>query len=375
MENNTLDFLYLSEADMIKAGVLNSKRCVEVMDETFQLLGKGDYLMGGPVPESHGMMIWFPNESKFPNMPLAGPDRRYMAMPAYLGGRFHVTGVKWYGSNRANIKKGLPRSILMICLNDPDTGAPLSIMSANLVSAMRTGAVPGVAAKYLANKSAENLAVIGCGVINRACARSILEVVPNIKTMYLCDLIPEQCTKFASELQAEYAVESKAVTSLREAVEAADIISIATSGEKGVSIDPAWLKSGCLLTTSGAVELPDRAFMSHTVAFDHWPMHKLWLEEALLHKDGLDGGLNWGATSGPVLKMVHAGLLDPSMFISLGDVAASGGEARKSDDEIILFFSGGLPVEDLAWGMECYEQAGKLGLGHTDKIWDEPHWK
>jgi len=98
MENQSLGILFLSEPDMIKAGVLNAKQCVEVMDETFQLLGKGDYLMGGPVPESHGMMVWFPSESAFPNMPLAGPDRRYMAMPAYLGGRFHITGVKWYGS-------------------------------------------------------------------------------------------------------------------------------------------------------------------------------------------------------------------------------------------------------------------------------------
>jgi len=373
MKNPKVHFLYLSEPDMIKAGVLNAKRCVEVMDETFQLLGKGDYLMGGPQPESHGLMLWFPGESKFPQMPLAGPDRRYMAMPAYLGGRFNITGLKWYGSNRANIEKGLPRSILMVCLNDADTGAPLAIMSANLLSAMRTGAVPGVAAKYLAGQSAENLAVIGCGVINRACARAILENMPNAKKMYLCDIVPEQCAKFAAELQAEYNIES-VTASLLEAVEAADIISVAASGEKGVYIDPQWLKPGCLLTSSGAVNLPERAFLENTVAFDHWPMHKLWLEEALMHKDGLEGGFNWGAPSGSVLRLIHAGKLDSGKCLSLGDVS-TGGKGRRNKDEIIIFFSGGLPVEDISWGMECYEQAKKLGLGHSAKVWDEPHWK
>ena len=370
-----MEFLYLSENDMLKAGVLNAKRCVEVMDEVFQLLGKGDYLMGGPEVDNHGLMLWYPSKSKFPNMPTAGSDKRFMAMPAYLGGRFHVSGLKWYGSNRANIEKGLPRSILMLCLNDADTGAPIAIMSANLLSAMRTGSVPGVAAKYLANKSAAHLAVIGCGVINRAATRAILENMQNAKVLHLCDILPEQSAKFAEEIQKEYSLECVFTDSVQDAVQMADIISVAASGEEGIYIDPDWLKPGCLLTSSGAMNLPDKAFLENIVAFDHWPMHKLWLEEALLHKDGLDVGLGWGATSYPVLKMTHDGKLDSRKFVSLSDVAASGKAVRQSEDEVMIFFSGGLPVEDVAWGKECYEQAKKLGLGHNNKVWDTPHWK
>jgi len=321
--------------------------------------------------DSHGLMIFFPKTSEFPQMPLAGPDRRYMAMPAYLGGRFHVTGVKWYGSNRANIEKGLPRSILLVCLNDADTGAPMAIMSANLLSAMRTGAVPGVATKYLANKSAEDLTVIGCGVINRACTRGILENMPNAKKMYLVDIVPEQCEKFAAELKAEYKVES--ITSgLEEAVKAADVITVAASGATPVKIDPAWLKPGCLFTASGAAELPDKAFLENTIAFDHWPMHKMWLEEELMRGE-LD--FSWGATSASVLKMLHAGKLDAKNFISLGDASIGKGKTRQNEKEIIIFYSGGMPVEDVSWGMECYENAKKLELGHVNKVWDEPHWR
>ena len=136
----SLKFLYLNEPDMIKAGVMDMKKCVQSMDDMFQVMGQGDYLMGSPSENHHGMMLWFPEEKRSEKMPMAGPDRRFMAMPAYVGGRFNVCGNKWYGSNIENQKKGLPRSILTVMLNDPDTGAPLALMSANLLSSMRTGA-------------------------------------------------------------------------------------------------------------------------------------------------------------------------------------------------------------------------------------------
>lgn len=129
--NHNLDFLFLSEADAVKAGAGDIHTCIQVMDEVFDLLGQGDYLMGAPNHNSHGIKIYFPKETPFPGMPVKGPDRRFMALVGYLGGRFHVCGEKWYGSNLANREKGLPRSILTTVLNDPDTGAPLAIMSAN----------------------------------------------------------------------------------------------------------------------------------------------------------------------------------------------------------------------------------------------------
>ena len=164
MENSSkVEFLFLNEEDMIKAGVTDMGRCVDVMTEMFELLGKGDYIMGSKNHNSHGIMIDFPENPKFEGMPKTGPDRRFMAMPSYLGGRFKVCGEKWYGSNKENIKKGLPRSILMYTLNDKDTGAPLAYMSANLLSAIRTGAVTGVAARFLAKNDAHVASVIGPG--------------------------------------------------------------------------------------------------------------------------------------------------------------------------------------------------------------------
>ena len=121
-----IDFLYLSEPDMIKAGVKDMAKCVDCMEDLLLTLNKGDYMMGGENHNSHGCMIMFPDDPKFPGMPKNGPDRRFMAMPAYLGGSHQLAGMKWYGSNIENKEKGLPRSILMMMLNDKDTGAPIA---------------------------------------------------------------------------------------------------------------------------------------------------------------------------------------------------------------------------------------------------------
>ena len=85
MEYPKVDFLYLSEQDMIAAGVKDMGGCIEAMEEMFKLLKAGNYRMGGANGNSHGCMVTFPAKSPFPEMPVDGPDRRFMAMPAYLG--------------------------------------------------------------------------------------------------------------------------------------------------------------------------------------------------------------------------------------------------------------------------------------------------
>ena len=95
-----IDFLYLSEPDMIKAGVKDMGKCVEVMEDMMVTLKKGDYVMGGENHNSHGCMVTFPDNPEFEGMPKNGEDRRFMAMPAYLGGNFQMAGMKWYGSNK-----------------------------------------------------------------------------------------------------------------------------------------------------------------------------------------------------------------------------------------------------------------------------------
>lgn len=140
--DSSISFIYLSEPDLLRVGVKDFESCIDTCEEVFKLVSKGDYIMGGAKHNEHGSVISFPDKPAFEGMPSNGPERRFIAMPAYVGGEFRMCGVKWYGSNVKNREKGLPRSILTLELNDPDTGAPVSFMSANLISAMRTGCVP-----------------------------------------------------------------------------------------------------------------------------------------------------------------------------------------------------------------------------------------
>lgn len=374
VKRQSVDFLYLSEPEMIEAGVLNVCKCVEVMDDTFRLLGEGDFLMGGYSGASHGDMLWYPKTTPFPNMPVAGPDRRYMAMPAYLGGRYNCTGVKWYGSNITNPReRGLPRSILMMSLNDVVTGVPLAIMSANLMSAMRTGSVPGVATKYLARKDAETIGVIGCGVISRACTRGILVKMPNVKRIYLYDIVRASAEKLAEELKREFSIEMLITDTSKEAIVDADVISVAAAGAKPVVIEEKWLKKGCLYVATGHAELSDHTYITNQIIFDYWPMHALWYEEGRSHPDGIESTRDW-APSYQIFKLIEAGKVDQKNMISLSDVVTGKALSRKSDDDKIIFISGGLPIEDVAWSYTLYEEALKKGLGSKLNVWKQAHW-
>ena len=225
-----LDFLFLTEEEAVQAGAKDMPRCIEVMDEMFSLLGQGDYLMGTPNQNAHGIKIYFPKETPFPNMPVKGPDRRFMALVAYLGGRFNVCGEKWYGSNIANRDRGLPRSILTTLLNDPDTGAPIAFLSANALSSTRTGAIPAVGAKYFAKNNIKVLSEIGAGVIGRACVAALMAVLKQVEEIRIYDINQEAAQKYCQELSETYGVRAVAVESVEAAVRGADVINVATAG-------------------------------------------------------------------------------------------------------------------------------------------------
>ena len=374
MSQNAVKTLLLSQSDLLKVGVMNMGECVDVVEDVFRLLGKGDYLMGGPLENEHGQMIFFPKEQRFPGMPVTGPDRRYMAMIAYLGGSYNICGEKWYGSNAENYKKGLPRSILTVILNDADTGIPLTIMSGNLISAMRTGAVPGVASKHLARKGSKTVGVIGGGVINKACLLAIKTAVPTIEEAYLYDVLPDKGKEWAAEQSEKLGIKVTYVATIEEAVRKADVISIATSGVAFPRIETEWLKPGCLVTFTGDADLDAEAFSNNTVIADNWKMHEAFLVDGEEHPDGIDA-VSVVAPSFHLLKYITEGKYDPTGMVSLGEIVCGDKKGRKSDDEIILFITGGMPVYDLAWGKTLYERAVANGVGTDYVFFEEAYWK
>ncbi|MFA6856853.1 MAG: tyramine oxidase subunit B [Treponema sp.] len=372
-----VDFLYLNEEDMIKAGVTDMKSCIDTMEEVFRLMKKENYVMGGPNHNSHGVMMSFPEHPVFPEMPHAGPDRRFMAMPAYLGGRFDMAGVKWYGSNTANRAKGLPRSILMLTLNDKDTGAPVVYMSANILSAMRTGAVQGLGFRYFAAENAETAGIIGPGVMNRTAFSAMITERPGITTVKIKGHGPasKSTVEFLGWLRQTYPqVKNITVVDSEEAaVRDADIVGIAASTVAGdMSAYPyvkeSWIKQGAVISCPSSARFDDDFIVNRARnVTDNIKLYEAWESE-----------LTFPAYDAIPIPAVHCmdliaeKKMDKSRIDDLGDVIDGRIPAHRRKDEITVYSVGGMPVEDVAWGTTVYRNALELGIGTKLKLWDKP---
>ncbi|SCY74722.1 MULTISPECIES: tyramine oxidase subunit B [unclassified Pseudomonas] len=370
-----IDFIYLSEQDMIRAGVTDMLACVNTMEEMFGLLYIGDYRMAGPNNDSHGAMVVFPKDSPFPNMPKPTADRRMMAMPAYLGGNFCTAGVKWYGSNIANREKGLPRSILMFTLNDPDTGAPLAHMSANLLSAYRTGAIPGVGARHLARKDSKVVGLLGPGVMGKTTLAAFIAVCPLIDTLKVKGRGEKSLNDFIAWVKETYpqVTTIEVVDSLEEVVRDSDLVTYCSSGEVG---DPSnypivkreWVKPGAFMAMPASCSLDEgmeRADVRKVL--DNTGLYEAWFEE--LPKPAHHCVPVIGVR---FMDMIAEGKMRADELEDIGKIVAGEAQGRRNDEEIIIMSVGGMPVEDVAWGTVVYRNAIEKGIGVKLNLWETP---
>lgn len=369
-----IKFLYLSEPDMIKAGVKNMDQCVEAMEDLLVTLNKGDYVMAGVNHNSHGAQVIFPDDPQFEGMPKNADDRRFMAMPAYLGGKYQMAGMKWYGSNCENKASGLPRSILMMMLNDKDTGAPLALMSANLVSCYRTGAIPGVGAKYLARKDSETVTIIGPGVIGRTCLLAFLSVCPKITTVKVKGRGLRSLHAFEEFVKKECPQIQQVIVcdSMEEAVKDSDIICVtSTAPVKEIDfpyIAEDWVKKGALICLPSAARFDDDFLINRCKkVVDNYKLYEAWAEEFPYPSYEMVQIIGSKFTD-----YLHEGRIQREDIVDIADIINKKHPGRESDDEIIVYSVGGMPVEDIAWGGTVYRNALKEGIGVELPLWDQP---
>lgn len=369
-----IKFLYLSEPDMIKAGVKNMDQCVEAMEDLLVTLNKGDYVMAGVNHNSHGAQVIFPDDPQFEGMPKNADDRRFMAMPAYLGGKYQMAGMKWYGSNCENKASGLPRSILMMMLNDKDTGAPLALMSANLVSCYRTGAIPGVGAKYLAGKDSETVTIIGPGVMGRTCLLAFLSVCPKITTVKVKGRGQRSLHVFEEFVKKECPQIQQVIVcdSMEEAVKDSDIICVtSTAPVKEIDfpyIAEDWVKKGALICLPSAARFDDDFLINRCKkVVDNYKLYEAWAEEFPYPSYEMVQIIGSKFTD-----YLHEGRIQREDIVDIADIINKKHPGRESDDEIIVYSVGGMPVEDIAWGGTVYRNALKEGIGVELPLWDQP---
>ena len=376
MINPHIDFLYLSEQDMIRAGVKDMAKCLHSMEEMFKLLVAGDYRMGGDNGNEHGIRISFPKTSNVPGMPLAEPDKRMMAMPAYLGGKYKLYGCKTYGSNPHNKEYGQPRSILMMSLMDSVTGAPIAYMSANILSAMRTGAVCGLGAKWLANKDAHLVSIIGPGVMSRYTLDAIMVACPNIDTVKIKGRGIENINRFIDFIKKSFPQIKKCIVceTYEDACRESDIIFYGTTNaatyEENPYIEEKWVKAGAVIISASALLIKTEFLSKNNVKLvaDNYDMYAGWGEgRELPTQKTVSTLLGMG-----FYDAVTEGKISRESITEIGDIINGKSKARDSENEIVIYAVGGMSLEDVAWGYECYHNALKNHIGVKLNLWETP---
>lgn len=373
--SSKIEFRYLSEPDTIAAGVLDMPSCVAVMEETFQLYARGDYRMAGPNNDSHGARMTFPENPAIPTMPAHADERRFTAMPAYLGGSFGTTGMKWYGSNLENRDKGLPRSILMFMLNDTDTAAPLALMSANLLSAMRTGAVSGVGAKYFARPDSKVAGVVGPGVMGRTTLAAMAAVLPELDTVKVRGRSQAGIDEFRAWV-GEWVPQIRGIQvvySNEEAVRDSDVVAYCATAKAGdvenyPLLKREWLRDGTFVAMPAPANIDEELEdLSVRKVVDSYGLYEAWALDAPYPTHNFVGIIGC-----KFLDLVSEGKMRHWDIEELGAVVEGSADGRRSDDEIVLFSVGGLPIEDVAWGTTIYRNAVERGIGTLLPLWDTP---
>jgi ornithine cyclodeaminase/alanine dehydrogenase-like protein (mu-crystallin family) len=260
----------------------------------------------------------------------AYPAGDFRAMPALGGG--HAL-LKWVSSFPGNPLQGLPTVAGLVLLSDAATGMPRAVLDAGAVTALRTGAAAVLAAETLARPGARTAAVVGAGVNGRAAARTFLARGSDVA---IWDVSEQRAQKVAAELGCD-------VAGSREEALAADIVVTVTPGKEILfaagSLQPGQHVSLMGADGPGKAEIADEELARAAVFCDDW-------EQA--------------SHNGDLGHAVEAGAVGRDDVTELGAILAGDAAGRSAADEITVFDSTGLAIQDLAIAIAALDRLGEL---------------
>lgn len=345
LNDKSVRFIYLSQEDYIKAGGLDMDGTIRAIEKSFTLHAEGK-----TIQPAKPVIRW------------GGPETeetrgRIMTMPSYVGGDVDVAGMKWIPSMPDNPKKlGMPRASAIIILSDPNNGFPLAIMDGTIVSAMRTGAATGVAAKYLANPDSSVVGIIGAGVQSRTQLMAIKSVFKEkIEKIKVFDLNEEKTVKFCEEMTEQLRTNVVKASNAEEAIRDSDIVVTATMSTFPY-VKGEWLKEG--------------AFHSEISFWDTAP-------EEIVHYDKVvvdDYGQVEHHGVDVSYRAVKEGYISLDRVFELGDIILKRIPGRESEKERILFNPIGMSIHDVSEAYRVYLEAKEKGIGIELNLWEHPHW-
>lgn len=255
-------------------------------------------------------------------------------MPAYLGDH-DCFGAKIITAFHANLGTKYPSHMGYVMIFESEHGSAVGMADANVITEVRTGAVSGVATKYLARKDSRKLAIIGAGAQGRSHLAAMLCVRPSIEEVSVYDIRREAAERYKQEMSAKHGVKITVCDSVQEAVADADIICTLTP-----STDPYlqkdWIKPGAHINAVGTWQPTKREVTSDLVA------------ASKLYADYVPSMLK---ECGEYLIPLQEGKITQDHIQgSIGNLVLGKVEGRKNDQEITLFDALGLAVEDVICG-------------------------
>ncbi|MCI0694481.1 ornithine cyclodeaminase family protein [candidate division KSB1 bacterium] len=246
-----------------------------------------------------------------------------------------------------NIQRfGLPTIQGIIMLSDAENGYPLALLDSMEITILRTGAATAVAAKYLARPESNVVTVCGCGNQGRIQLRALAKVLP-LERLYAFDQDAGSARQFADVMSSEIRLTAQAVRDLQSAVRDSDVCVTCTPA-KEYFLKKEYVKPGTFIAAVGAdhaekQELDPQLFVSNKIIAD------------ILEQCATIGDLHHALQAGLVTKEnVHA---------ELGEVVAGKKAGRTSQEEIIIFDSTGMALQDAAAAAVVYEKAISVGKG------------
>jgi ornithine cyclodeaminase len=329
-----MSVLFLNREDV--QSLLPYGECIEVMAGALAALARGEAFQ--PLRASH----WL-------------PDRRgvLVAMPGgLLGGSDDVVGLKVLTVFPGNAAHGEESHQGAVLLFDAERGRPLAFLDAASITAIRTAAVSALATRFLAREDAGDLALLGTGVQARTHLAALREVRP-LRRVRVWSRDPGNARRFAAAESARHGLAVAPAASAREAVEGADLICTVSAAVEPILLGE-WIAPGAHVNAVGACTPDARELDTAAVV-----RARLFVDrrESALHEPG------------EILTPLREGAITEDHIAGeIGELLLGKVAGRRTADEVTLFESLGITVEDLAAARHIFRKALAQGRGVSLEI-------
>lgn len=339
------EILLLSHENVLQCGGTDMYSAIEEIDKAFKAFVLGDVLQ----PDK--TTLKFTKKGEENRMGLVN------VLPAYVNfGNIEIYSCKALGAMPSNVEKGIPRATGTITLFDPETKTPICIMDAQVISAIRTGAVSALAAKKLIPAGTDSICMIGAGVNMRTQLMGIKAALPNLRKVYVYSRNGSKF-QFAELMSEKLGLHIIPVESPEESIRNATVIVTCLPNGVPPVVKDEWItKKGVTIFNIGGHETEYQllARMDRVIA-DLWQQAK---------KRGTQ----------PHALAVKHGIITEDKIEEIAPIITGTTGGRSSDSESIFFSPTGLGFEDAVVAHRIYQTALEKGVGTKFAMWENSNW-